>query len=599
MITRYISGHLNSMRRIFMVMVSFGLAMGLVFPLVAEPFVTWMPGRKVYFQLACLVAGFTVGIFCYYLVKVTLFEKNTLLAERKEGLEAAKERFSALTSKAITSRDWDVSFHDGHVPTCWRVKECGKDDCPCFGSENMRCWLVTGTYCGGVVQGHFAQKLDSCASCEVYQQAVKRDPINEIGENFNSLMWVVKEREDALSQARDKLQSNYAELQRLHERVKEAAITDSLTGLRNHGHFQQHLEQEAERANRYERPLSLVMLDLDFFKSINDKYGHQKGDQVLSGLGHLLKGELRSMDYAARYGGEEFVIVMPETTGPEAFEVAERLRKKVAGVGEAVGLPDITLAASFGVADMPTCANENESLVAAADAALLFAKSKGRNQVAYFRDLSETELGESDIDGLNMRLEGAGLKTICSLAEAVDARDCYSGEESRNLVAIAAGMATKLQLSPQQAESLSLATVLHDIGKIGIPDSVLSKKDKLSPDEVEIIRQHPKIGKRIVREADQIQELVSAILYHHERWDGSGYPEQLKGEQIPLMARVVGIFDAYRAMTTDRPYRKALDDKTVLDELRTGAGSQFDPHLVELFIDTVDGQGEQQMADAG
>ncbi len=599
MITRYISGHLSSMRRIFIVMISFGLAMGLVFPLVAEPFVEWVPGRKGYFQLACLAAGFAVGTFCYYLVKLTLFEKNMILAERKRTLEAAKDRFSTLTSTAITSRDWDVSFHDGHVPTCWKVKGCDNRDCPCYGRENIRCWLVTGTYCGGVVQGRFAQKLESCTQCSVYQEAVERDPINEIGENFNSLMWVVKEREDELSEARNKLQANYSELERLHEKVKEASITDSLTGLRNHGHFQQHLEQEAERANRYRRPLSLVMLDLDFFKSVNDKYGHQKGDQVLSGIGRLLKGELRRMDYAARYGGEEFVIVMPETTGKEACEVAERLRKKVGAVAEDVGLPQVPLAASFGVADMPSCANDNESLVAAADSALLFAKSKGRDQVAYFRDLSETELGERDIDGLNMRLEGASLKTICSLAEAVDARDSYTGQESRNMSAIAEMMAEKLNLSREQVESLSLATVLHDIGKIGIPDSVLSKKDKLSEEEVEVIQQHPQIGKRIMREAEQIQDLVSAILYHHERWDGTGYPEQLKGEEIPLMARVVGIFDAYRAMTTDRPYRKALNEKSVMEELRKGAGSQFDPQLVDLFIETIESQRGQDIAQAG
>lgn len=597
--TRYIAGHLNSMRRIFMVMIAFGLATGLVFPLVAEPFVNWQPGRKLYFQVACLAAGFAVGSFCYYLVKVTLFEKNKQLAERKERLESAKDRFSKLTGEAIMSRDWDVSFHDGHVPTCWEVKGCKKVDCPCHGSKNMRCWLVTGTFCGGKVQGHFAQKLDSCAQCSVYQEAVEMDPINEIGENFNSLMWVVKEREDELSKARDKLQQNYAELERLHEQVKEASITDALTGLRNHGHFQERLAEEVERTVRYDRQLSLIMLDLDYFKLINDRHGHQMGDRVLEGLGRFLREELRNVDCVARYGGEEFVIIMPETAGPDAVAVAERLRLKVGDVAEFAGLNQEPVAASFGVADLPACAGDKESLIAAADSALLFAKSKGRNRVAYFRELSETDLGERDLDSLNMRLEGASLKTICSLAEAVDARDRYTGAESQRFAVIARHIAARLELSDEQAESLSLATTLHDIGKIGVPDSVLNKKDKLSPDEVNLVQQHPKIGKRIVREAQQINELVTAILYHHERWDGSGYPEKLTGEEIPLLARIVGIFDAYRAMTTDRPYRKALDERTALRELRDGAGSQFDPELVRLFIEVLEDSGEQTKAEAG
>ncbi len=599
MITRYMARYMNGMRRIFLVMISFGLGMGLVFPLIVGPFVTWNPGMKVYFSLACLGAGFAVGSFCYYLVKVTLFQTNTLLEKRKNELEAAKDRFSALTASAIGNRDWDVSFHDTHVPTCWQVKGCGKDDCPCYGKEGVRCWLVTGTYCGGKVQGRFAQKLDSCSQCEVYQAAVECDPISEIGENFNSLMWVVKERETELSMARAELQEQYEELERLHHITEEAAITDALTGLKNHGHFQERLEEELVRAGRYGRPLSLVMIDLDFFKSINDKFGHQKGDAVLAGLGAFLRRELRQVDYAARYGGEEFVIIMPETDGPAARKVAERLRENVKCIAGEAGLSDAYIAASFGVADYPACAPDAPSLIAAADSALLFSKSKGRNRVSYFRDLSETELKEGDLDSLNSRLEHASLKTICSLAEAVDARDQYSGGEARQLARVADAMAESLGLEKRQADALALATVLHDIGKIGVPDEVLNKREKLSNEEIEMIRQHPDIGRRIIQEAEQIQDLVSAILYHHERWDGQGYPEQLKGEQIPLMARIIGIFDAYRAMMSDRPYRKAMSEAEAIAELRKGAGSQFDPELVELFIGIVSQGGGEAVAQAG
>ncbi len=599
MITRYMSRYMNNMRRIFLVMISFGLTMGLVFPIIVDPFVTWNPGMKVFFRLACLGAGFAVGAFCFYLVKVTLFHSNMLLEKRKSELEKAKDRFSALTSVAITDRDWDVSFHDAHIPTCWQVMDCDKEDCPCHGKESMRCWLVTGTYCGGEVQGRFAQKIDSCSQCKVYQQAVECDPINEIGENFNSLMWVVRERENELSEARAILQEQYTELEGLHSIAKEAAVTDALTGLKNHGHFQGRLEDEVDRAKRYGRPLALVMIDLDFFKSINDKFGHQKGDAVLAGLGGFLRRELRSVDYAARYGGEEFVIIMPETDGPGARRVAERLRENIKCIGDEAGLSQAYVAASFGVADFPACAADASSLIAAADSALLFSKSKGRNRVSYFRDLSETELKDSDLESLNSRLEHASLKTICSLAEAVDARDQYNGDESRDLARVVAAMAERLEMGERQADALALATVLHDIGKIGVPDAVLNKRDKLSSEEIDMIRQHPEIGRRIMQEAEQIQDLVAAILYHHERWDGQGYPEQLKGEEIPLMARIVGIFDAYRAMSSNRPYRQAMDCAQIIDEMRKGAGTQFDPGLVELFIDIIQEDGQKQLWQAG
>lgn len=590
------------MGRIAIVMLAFGLAIGLVFPLVVGPFVNWVPGRKLYFQLACLSAGFAVGGFCYYLVRVTLYERNNLLSRRKAELEAAKSRFSDLAATAISQRDWDISMQDTHIPTCWEVKDCGRDECPCFGKEKIRCWLVDGTYCGGEIQENFARKVCNCSRCEVYKKAVECDPINEIGENFNNLMWAVKEREEELSEAKNELHQQYTQLKELQRQTKEASVTDTLTGLRNHGHFQQHLEAEVKRAERYSRPLSLVMLDLDFFKSINDKCGHQKGDRVLSGVGRFLDGAIRDVDYAARYGGEEFVVVMPETDGDSARAVAERLRTGMKQIAVDVGLPEECVAGSFGVADLPACASDASSLLAAADSALLFSKSQGRDRVAYFRDLSDTQLQDRDLEGLNSRFESANMHTICSLAEAVAARDYYAGAETNNLSAVAAAMAAELGMEQNQAEILVLATALHDIGKIGVPDSVLNKKDKLEPDEIEMVQQHPEMGRKIMQEAQQIQEiqeLVSAILYHHERWDGKGYPEGLKGEEIPLMARIVGVFDAYRAMAADRPYRKALPTDQIVRELRKGAGGQFDPELVEVFINIMDEGGIGQAAEAG
>lgn len=580
-------------------MVTFGLAMGLVFPSIASPFVTWDPDRKIYFRLACLVAGLAVGSFCYFLVQITLYQRNRMLALQKQELEEAKSRFGSLTHGAIESQKWDVSFEDSRVPTCWQAKECNQVDCPAFGRKHLRCWLIAGTYCGGEIQGRFAQKLGDCSKCDVYSQAVGENPISEIGENFNSLMLAVREKEDLLAAANEELKDQYIELELLHRQAREMADTDLLTGLRNHAHFQHHIRWEIDKAGQGSLPLSLIMLDLDHFKSINDSYGHQKGDEVLKRVGKKLSEEIKSGGYAARYGGEEFVILLLGSVAEKAMAIADRLRDSIKEIAGEIELPQRAVGASFGVADLPECASDAGSLISAADSALLFAKRRGRDRVAYFKDLNGTELQEGDVERLHNRLEGASLQTIRALAEAVDANDDYTLEASSSMDGVAAALAEQLGLDKEQADTLFLASRLHDIGKIGIPGSILRKTEKLSVEELAKLQQHPEIGQRILQEAMQLQDLIAAILYHHERWDGTGYPERLHGQQIPLTARIVGIMDAYRAMRSDRPYRKALSRENAIAELEKGAGTQFDPRLVKKFVELVHEDRGTKLRNAG
>ncbi|MBE0428862.1 MAG: GGDEF domain-containing protein [Thermoleophilia bacterium] len=384
----FLSMHMLSMRRIFVVMVTFGLFMGLMFPYVVDPFVVWEPDRKIYFRLACLAAGLAVGAFCFLLVRMTIYHNNTLLARRKAELEGAKERFASLTRRAIETRDWSVVFEDPHLPTCWRVKGCDFSDCPAHGHEHVRCWLLTGTCCDGRTQGQFAQKLGDCSACEVYREAVGQDPINEIGENFNSLMLAVHEKEGQLASAHEELQARYSELEVLHRQARKMATTDLLTGLKNHAHFQKLLRRKLNETRKKRSQLSLVMLDLDHFKEINDCHGHQKGDEVLKRVGGFLREKV-THGFAARYGGEEFILVLPGVGCDAAVELADGLRVKLRDLVRSGGLQ---MSASFGVADFPASARDTNGLIKAADLALLCAKRKGRNRVENFRDLSEDDL---------------------------------------------------------------------------------------------------------------------------------------------------------------------------------------------------------------
>ncbi len=377
-------------------------------------------------------------------------------------------------------------------------------------------------------------------------------------------------------------------MEALQRKTQEAAETDELTGLKNRGHFLHHLKQEFSKAKRFGKPLSLVIVDLEGFKDINDDFGYHKGDEVLRKLGMMLRNEVGPHDYVARYGKEEFAMVLPEMDGIKATILARKLHGKLGRVAEDTEIDDSYVAAVFGVADFPDCASDSDSLLSAADSALLFARRNPQSRVAYFCDLSETELSQTDLDRLNSRLEGASLKTLNALAEAVNVNDNYSGENIDDMALMAVSLARDLGLNDEQAGALALATRLHDIGKIGVPSSILGKTGKLSPDELALVKQHPEIGQKLLQEAEQIKDLISAILYHHERWDGKGYPERLKGEQIPLMARIVGIFDAYRAMRCDRPYRKALSKQQALAELKKGAGSQFDPNIVQQFLELLE-----------
>jgi len=371
---------------------------------------------------------------------------------------------------------------------------------------------------------------------------------------------------------------------RYEAELEQRAVTDGLTDLFNHGHFQATLLGEVERAARYDLVFSLLMMDLDLFKTVNDRLGHPRGDEALKAVAEVLRANARISDFVARYGGEEFVMILPGTTARQAGALAERIAQGVREIRLDVPHPP-PLSISIGVADYPACGRDRESLIGAADTALLFAKRSGRDMVADFSRISLVELDQTGLEGLAFRLEKADIETLETLAAAIDMRDAFSSERAAGVARAAGLVADELRLDEGQRDVLRVAALVYDIGKIGIPVEVLNRRGELTAAEQSTIRRHPEVGMRLVESTMYLHALAPAILHHHERWDGAGYPDGLKGETIPFAARVIAICDAWQAMVSDRPYRPALAPEQGIAELRAGAGSQFDPQLVEAFVD--------------
>lgn len=373
------------------------------------------------------------------------------------------------------------------------------------------------------------------------------------------------------------------ELEAANLRLQGLATTDPLTGLPNHRALVAALDQEIERSNRFERSCALLFFDLDHFKAVNDVYGHAAGDTALRELSSVIVRSLRGMDTVGRWGGEEFVVILPETDDKEAQLVAERMRSAVAAYSFPIG-GGVHMTCSAGIAVYPTDALHRIDLVSAADQAMYAAKRLGRNQV---RRADDPAVSLTNMEQEASRDEVALQGVVQALARLVEARDNYTGSHTEDVAHISIEISLRLGLTPSEARMVGLVGQLHDVGKVAIPDAILQKPGPLTAEEWAIMKRHPVIGADVCERVPGLRGIAPSIRAHHERWDGTGYPDGLAGEAIPLSARIIAAADAYSAMTTDRPYHKAHDTVWAISELRRNAGTQFDPKIVEILITVV------------
>ena len=363
-------------------------------------------------------------------------------------------------------------------------------------------------------------------------------------------------------------------------RLADAARTDAHTGLLNRRGLHEVAELELERARRSERPVSIVAVDVDRFGEFNEQHGVAASDRALKAIGAILQESKRRIDIAARISGEEFALIAPDTDEHGAYVLADRLRREVR---EAFTQDGLTV--SLGVASHPKHGATAEELLTGADRAVFAAKSLGRDRTVIFnREIAASLLGE---ETRQAAVDEGHLAAVLVLAETLDMRDAGTARHSQLVGRYARSIATEMGMSSDEVERMHLAGVLHDIGKIGIPDSILKKPGALDEHEWTEMRKHPELGARILQGA-HLDDIAGWVLAHHERPDGQGYPLGLTAERIPIQARILAVVDAYEAMTNDRVYRPAMGESEARSELMRYSGTQFDPEIVATLVDLLE-----------
>ena len=382
------------------------------------------------------------------------------------------------------------------------------------------------------------------------------------------------------------------------ERLRDLAIRDGLTGLYNHRHLCELIEQEFQRARRYRHPLSFLMMDIDYFKVINDTYGHRVGDHALTEVAQILSRSVRGVDVVARYGGDEFAVLLPETSGGAALSIAERIHATLHQRKITYEAHSLYVSMSIGVASLLPHMMSKDELVTLADKALYEAKNQGRDRILTAQPLAPTNPAllenlkpiqeiSQQIQVITAEVKRTYLEIILQYIQRQRNFTEYLKDHSERVAHWAVQIAAAVGLEGDDVESVRVASLLHDIGKVAIDEKLLCKRDGMTSLELGLIRKHPIIGAKMLQDIRFLEREIPLILHHHERYDGQGYPFKLRGDEIPFGARIICIAEAWDAMTEPQPYREVASRAHALKEIKKGAGTQFDPHLVPPFLEIV------------
>lgn len=399
----------------------------------------------------------------------------------------------------------------------------------------------------------------------------------------------------------------------LDEVVSQKIDEDTLTGLKNHRSFQDELHKSLEIAKESSQSLSVIIFDINDISKINRESGHARGDELIKYVSKKIHDNIRPKDIAARYGGDEIAVILPDTDSEEAFYLAEYLNY----TATCNSLSDETLTLSIGISNYPSCSSSQEKLLLLAEQAMVISKHNNyknssasnivsANDINFWDGTSlksfasviskrHSELGINFEDELitqfkteNIKSDSHLVEIATSLSGAIDAKDTYTKGHSQAVSVFSEKLARALKLSEKEIQKIKLGALLHDVGKIGIPENILRKSEKLTDEEWNVMKQHPSIGvKKVLKPIEILNELVPIVEHHHEHWDGSGYPARLKAEEIPVDARIVAIADSYHALISDRPYRRGLESSKAIQILKAGAGIQWQSELVEKFIEII------------
>ncbi len=442
-----------------------------------------------------------------------------------------------------------------------------------------------------------------CLLCFNNGKEVKFSEIKELGffgyflktDKKALISFKIKKAKDFLKLKKEKKQLENKIINEKNN-LEKLALIDSLTGCHNWRFFLEEAKRQLVRSKRYKEKVSFIGIDIDHFRQINEIYGIKIADKVIKDIVKLLEKRLRKEDILSRWREDEFFIIAPYLDKKNLLQIAYRLKEAIAKYIFRYNDINLRIKASVGAVSFPEDSIFNpKDVTVALDRAIAQAKRKGGNSVIISsryqmkpvikkENKATIEEMQDKVEKLSILLNKDILDVIYGFARAIEAKDAYTGSHVEYTAAIAKRIAVKLKLSKNEIEDIEHAAVLHDLGKVGIDGAILSKKAALTPKERKTIQTHPAIASEILKDIHGLRGAVPGVLYHHEYFDGSGYPLGLKGDEIPLAARIVAVADVFQALVSDRPYRKAYPKKKAIEIIKEESGTHFDPKIVKIFL---------------